>query len=114
MTPAWRLFDEHVRRFNAGVREGSFDAMVELFADDAELVFEGIPVGPFAGRDDIAAAYRDRPPDDEIDVFDVREEAGVVRARYAWRRHAGTPAGELRLTAAGDEIRRLVVTFPSA
>jgi hypothetical protein len=113
VTAALRLFDEHVRRFNAGVREGNFETMVEAFADDAELVFEGVPVGPFAGRNAIAAAYREQPPDDEIDVIDVREEDGVVRARYAWRRDAGTPAGELRLTPVGDRIGRLVVTFES-
>jgi len=75
VTAALRLFDEHVRRFNTGVRE--------------------------------------QPPDDEIDILDVREEDGVVRAGYAWRRDAGMPAGELRLTPVGDRIGRLVVTFES-
>ena len=29
------LLDEHVRRFNAGVRSGDFGPMLELFTDDA-------------------------------------------------------------------------------
>jgi hypothetical protein len=28
--------------------------MVAAFSEHAELVFEGIPVGPFSGRDEIA------------------------------------------------------------
>jgi hypothetical protein len=48
------LLDEHVARFNADVRTGDWSAMLELFADDAELEFFGIPVGPFAGREAIA------------------------------------------------------------
>ena len=62
-----RLFEAHVERFNAGVRSGDFGPMVAGFSDDARLVFEGIPVGPFEGRDAIDAAYREQPPDDEID-----------------------------------------------
>jgi len=40
--------------------------MVAAFAEEAELVFEGIPVGPFAGREAIGEAYAAHPPDDEI------------------------------------------------
>lgn len=71
-----------------------------------------MPVGPFTGRDAIAAAYRDQPPDDQIDVLDAAERgAGVVVARYAWSRTAPTQAGEMRITTNGDRISRLVVTF---
>lgn len=83
--------------------------MLEQFADDAEMEFVGVPVGPFRGREEIAAAYRDRPPDDEIDVLDVREEGQAVVAPYAWRRDRAT--GELRLTHDGGRITRLLVTF---
>jgi hypothetical protein len=86
--------------------------MLEGFADDAELAFEGVPVGTFSGRESIAAAYRERPPDDEIDVLEASErEDGVVVAGYAWRREAGTRAGEMRLTQEAGKIKRLVVTF---
>jgi hypothetical protein len=36
------VLNEHVERFNAGVRSGDFGPMLEPFADDAELAFEGI------------------------------------------------------------------------
>jgi hypothetical protein len=39
-----------VARFNAGVRTGDGEPMLAGFADDAELVFEGVSAGPFAGR----------------------------------------------------------------
>ena len=54
------ILEEHVKRFNAGVRSGDFTPMLENFGDDATMTFEGVPVGPFAGRDEIAQAYRDQ------------------------------------------------------
>jgi hypothetical protein len=76
---------------------------------------EGVPVGPFVGKDAIAEAYRERPPDDELDVLDVRQDGDTVVAGYAWRREPDVRAGELRLTVGSGRIVRLVVTFePSA
>jgi steroid delta-isomerase len=105
------MLDEHVERFNAGVRTGDFAPMLEPFADDAEMAFEGVPVGPFIGREAIAEAYRERPPDDELDVVDLRRDGDTFVAGYAWRRDPHVRAGELRLTVDGDRIARLVVTF---
>jgi steroid delta-isomerase len=106
-----RLLDEHVESFNAGVRRRDFGPMLERFTEDAELVFEGVPVGPFAGREAILAAYRDQPPDDEIAVLDARTDGEEIVAGYAWGRQPGVRAGELRLSRRGDRIARLVVTF---
>jgi steroid Delta-isomerase len=105
------ILDEHVERFNAGVRSGDFGPMLEHFADDATMAFKGVPVGPFVGRDAIAQAYRDQPPDDELDVLDTRHDGDTFVAGYAWRRTPDVRAGELRLTADGDRITKLVVTF---
>jgi hypothetical protein len=107
------LLGEHVERFNAGVRSGDFGPMLEQFTDDAELAFEGIPVGPFSGLEAIAAAYRERPPDDELEVLDVAETDGRIVAGYAWLREPGVRAGEMRLTCSGDRIAKLVITFDS-
>jgi RimJ/RimL family protein N-acetyltransferase len=105
------LLHEHVARFNEGVRTGDFAPMLERFAEAAELAFEGVSVGPFRGRKAIAAAYRERPPDDEIRVLDAEERGEAVVATYAWMREPEVAAGELRLERAGDRIARLVVTF---
>jgi steroid delta-isomerase len=105
------LLDDHVERFNAAVRSGDFGPMLENFADDATMAFEGVPVGPFVGKEAIAEAYRVQPPDDELDVLDVREDGDTVVAGYAWRRTPDVRAGELRLTVDGGRITRLVVTF---
>jgi steroid Delta-isomerase len=106
------LLREHVERFNAGVRSGDFAAMVEGFTEDAELVFEGIPVGPFRGREAIAAAYRTQPPDDEIDLLDAGQDGdGRVVATYAWRQRPGVPAGALVLLPRADRIARLVIRY---
>jgi hypothetical protein len=108
--PAAVLAD-HVRRFNEAVRSRDFTEMVEGFAPDAEMAFEGAPAGPFAGRDAIAAAYAQQPPDDEIRLLgEPRVDGETVETDYAWAAE-GTRAGRLILTAREGEIARLVVTF---
>jgi steroid delta-isomerase len=85
--------------------------MLAGFAPDAELVFEGVPVGPFAGRDAIAEAYRLRPPTDEVRLLgDPRVEDGALVADYAWASE-GTRAGRMIVTPRDGAIARLVVTF---
>lgn len=106
------LLREHVERFNAAVRSGDWAPMLENFGDAAEMDFRGIPVGPFAGKEAIAAAYREQPPDDELRILEQRERAGRVEARYAWLAEPDVAAGEMFLTAGDDGlIRELVVTF---
>jgi steroid Delta-isomerase len=108
---ALRLLTEHVERFNDGVRSGDFGPMLAHFADDAEMVFDGVPAGPFVGLGPIAAAYRDQPPADEVRILDVREEGDMAAASYAWSTNPTVRAGELRLTRRGEQIAKLVVTF---
>jgi steroid Delta-isomerase len=98
------LLEAHVERFNRGVRSGDFGEMVSFFAHDAELVFEGIPVGPFVGRDAIAEAYRAQPPDDEIVLLDGD-------GTYAWASEPAVPAGHLSLEERDGEIARLTIRY---
>ena len=89
---------------NRGVRTGDFGEMASLFAEDAEMVFEGIPVGPFHGREAIGAAYAAQPPDDEIVLLNGD---GI----YAWSKNPETPAGQMFLTERDGEIVRLVIRY---
>jgi steroid Delta-isomerase len=98
------LLEEHVERFNAAVRSGDFRPMVAAFSEDAELVFEGIPVGPFAGREAIGEAYAAQPPDDEIVLLDGD-------GTYAWAKQPAVPAGQMLLTEHDGEIARLVIRY---
>jgi steroid Delta-isomerase len=98
------LLEEHVERFNAGVRSGDFGPMVAAFAEDAELVFEGIPVGPFFGREAIGAAYSAQPPDDEIVLLDGD-------GTYAWAKEPETPAGQMYLTEREGKIAHLRIRY---
>jgi steroid Delta-isomerase len=107
-----QLLREYVERLNAGVRSGDFGPMLDQLAEDAELVFEGIPVGPFAGRAAIAEAYRTNPPDDEIDLLVVEDDpAGGAAAVYAWSRRPGVPAGALHLDCRDGRIARILVRY---
>ena len=98
------LLEREVAAFNEGVRSGDWSQLVALFAEDAVLEFEGIPVGPFAGRDAIAAAYRTMPPDDEIVLLDGGP-------RYAWSKEPERAAGELHLDERDGLIVRLRVLY---
>jgi steroid Delta-isomerase len=109
--PAAVLAD-HVRRFNDAVRSGEFGAMVDGFAVDAEMSFVGVPVGPFTGRDAIAAAYAAQPPDDEIRLLgEPHADGDTVEVDYAWAADEARRAGRMILTARDGRIARLVVTF---
>jgi hypothetical protein len=101
----------YVESFNEGARSGDFAAMVATFSDDAELVFEGLPIGPFHGRDEIAQAYREQPPDDLIAVRDAVVDGNDVTVVYGWQRDGYSRAGEMRLAIDGEQVRRLVITF---
>jgi steroid Delta-isomerase len=105
------ILDEHVARFNEGVRTGDFAAMLNAFTTDAVMTFEGVPVGPFVGRDAISQAYAEQPPDDEILILGAPAiEGGTIVADYAWAA-AGTRAGRMLLTPADGRVARLTVTF---
>ena len=98
------LLEREVDAFNDGVRTGDWSPLVALFADDSVLEFEGIPVGPFRGRDAIAEAYRSMPPDDEILLLDGGPG-------YAWSKEPERPAGELHLEERDGRIVRLRVVY---
>ena len=101
------LLDREVAAFNEGVRTGDWASLVELFTDDAELEFVGIPVGPFRGRAAIAYAYRTQPPDDEIVVLEDRGDSAV----YAWSRDPERRAGELHIEERDGAIARLRILY---
>jgi steroid delta-isomerase len=113
MPPAIDFLHEYVARHNQGVRTGDWEPLGECFAEDAVFEFEGVPVGPFVGREAIVSAYRERPPDDEVRILSAEEQPDGVEARYAWSVEPERRAGRMLLTLRGEAIERLVVTFES-
>jgi hypothetical protein len=103
--------DAYIADHNEAVRSGDWSRFAEWFTDDAEVRFEGVPVGPFHGRAEIRRAYEGRPPDDEVEIRNVREGGGGTVADYGWRAEPGVRAGELRVAWDGERIRELVITF---
>ena len=95
--PEVLLLHDYVGAHNEAVRAGDWSGLGAWFAEDAELAFDGVAVGPFHGRTEIEDAYRSNPPDDEVLVFEVSEEAdSVVVARYGWRQDPAAIAGRMR------------------
>jgi steroid delta-isomerase len=101
------LLRREVSAFNEGVHSGDWSSLLELFVEDGEVEFVGIPVGPFRGRDAIGEAYRTQPPDDEIVVLEDRGDSAV----YAWAREPERPAGELYIEERNGAIARLRILY---
>jgi RimJ/RimL family protein N-acetyltransferase len=105
------LLREYVAAHNAGVELGAWRGLEPYFHQDADLVFEGMPIGPFRGREEIVAAYERQPPDDTVLLLEVDGESeGTITAGYAWSANPGVRAGELRIEHRDGRITRLVVT----
>jgi hypothetical protein len=103
--------DRYIADHNEAVRSGDWGPFSRWFADDAEVRFEGVRVGPFRGREEIRAAYESRPPDDEVEIRNVRSNGSGTVADYGWAADPGIRAGELRVVWDGEVIRELVITF---
>src|SRR5262245_15568002 len=86
------LLGRYVELHNRGVAGGGFAPLVSLFAADAVVSFEGLPIGPFVGRDAIAAAFSARPPDDALCLVDSAS-VEAPHGRYAWRARPLAVAG---------------------
>lgn len=111
VSPLVRFLHDYLGEFDECVRTGDWSPLGAWFADEADLVFEGVPVGPFAGRDAIMAAYRERPPDDRLVTFRAAEHEGEAVALYGWLGAPGDVAGRIVLTPSDERIGRLRVTF---
>ncbi len=87
--------------------------MLSNLSEDAEMLFEGIPVGPFKGRVAIERAYSEQPPDDEIVVLNTHEgkRKNVIISEYAWLNDPRTRAGELTIETRGDLIVKLTIRY---
>ena len=96
--------------FNAAVTTGDWSTLVDQFTDDATLEFVGPPLGPFVGRQAIADAYSQTPPDDTIEIVGAAERDGdELVVPFRWQTTAAT--GTMRFTERGNGVHRLVVTF---
>ena len=105
------LLHDYVMVHNECVRTGDWEPLANWFTEDAKLAFEGVPVGPFDGSDEIAAAYKSRPPDDEVVIFGAEQNGDGIVARYGWLKEPGTQMGRMLVTPRAGKIQKLIVTF---
>jgi RimJ/RimL family protein N-acetyltransferase len=105
------LLHDYVMAHNECVRTGDWELLADWFTEDAKLAFEGVSVGPFSGRDEIAAAYKRQPPDDEVVIFGTEQNGDEVVARYAWLKEPDKVAGRMLVTPRDAKIQGLTVTF---
>jgi steroid delta-isomerase len=98
----------HIAAFNDSVRSGDWAAFADRFTPDATMRFAGTPVGPFTGREAIAADYATQPPSDTLTVTRSASSGDVDQLWFAWDK-GGT--GTMILRWRGDLIAELTVTF---
>ncbi|TDU83467.1 SnoaL-like protein [Kribbella voronezhensis] len=113
----------HVEAFNQAVTTGAWATFATRFAEDAEMSFPGLPIGPYAGRAAIAQAYRDNPPTETMTIIPTEAEAEAEATREAEAgatgeadvvrfRWASGSTGSMRLTWTTDgQVRELAVRF---
>jgi hypothetical protein len=98
----------HVAAFNDSVRSGDWAAFADRFTSDATMRFIGVPVGPFTGREAIAAGYATQPPSDTLTVTRAVASGDIDRLWFAWD-SGGT--GEMTLHWRDGLIAELTVAF---
>jgi ribosomal protein S18 acetylase RimI-like enzyme len=115
MATADQIAQDHVAAFNDAVASGTFSDFLTRFSDDAVMRFENVPgagTHEFAGRAAIASAYREQPPDDQIDIAgEARDEGGSIAIPFTWRRDRSP--GVMRITRDRGRISRMAVLFGS-
>jgi steroid Delta-isomerase len=98
----------HIAAFNDSVRSGDWRGFADRFTRDAIMRFTGMPVGPFAGREAIAAGYATRPPSDTLTVTRGVSSGDVDELWFSWD-NGGT--GTMILLWRGGLIAELTVAF---
>ena len=99
----------HVAAFNDSVRSGEWADFAGRFTPDATMRFVGIPVGPFTGREAIAAGCACQPPSDTLTITRGVSSGDVDELWFAW--DSGGTTGTMTLRWSGDLIDELTVTF---
>jgi steroid Delta-isomerase len=108
-TPISDRATRHVSAFNDCVRSGRWADFAERFASDATMCFAGVPLGPYIGRDAIAAAYASQPPSDTLTVTCGNSSGDVDRLRFTW--DSSNTTGTMVMRWSNDLIAELTVTF---
>ena len=109
MTELDAALTRHAELFNAGVRDGDFTALVDTFAPTAVMRFVGVPAGPFVGRESIARAYAESPPDDTMSIVEAHEAGPcTMQASFSWSRGGG---GSMTVSWHDGQVIDLTVAF---
>jgi thioesterase domain-containing protein len=108
-TPLRNAARAHVARFNRAVRDGNWTVFTDRFAEDATMRFTNVPVGPFAGRDEILRGYLQQSPDDTMTIRSLAETGpDAVDVAFAWDA-SGT--GTMRTRWVDGLVADLAITF---
>lgn len=109
---AGKFLELYVALYNAAVRSGEADAMLERFADDAILDFEGVPDwGPFEGKAAISQRFYENPPDDEVRVTRWKYDRGRIVAEFRWKDIPEARGGCFVITPRAGKIAHLTVAL---
>ncbi len=95
---------------NEGVALRNFERLISLFAPDATLSFQGIDIGPFIGKDNIAAAYSIYPPANEIFISGAIRKGVFIVADYTLTAKSDRISGRIKIwLTTNDLISKLII-----
>jgi hypothetical protein len=100
---------EHGRLFNEAVQAEDFTEFIKTIHPDAVMSFDGVPVGPYKGREAIAEAYATRPPNDTMSIWSIEEvDPDTADVRFDW--DAGG-SGAMRVRWQDDLVVGMTISF---
>ena len=100
--------EEDFRLFNEAVRSQDWTAFLATFTPEAVMRFNGVPVGPYLGLDQIARAYAERPPSDTMRCVSDTQDGDRDVVRFAWDAGGG---GTMRVSWRDGAVADLTIAF---
>ncbi|MCA8910484.1 MAG: nuclear transport factor 2 family protein [Planctomycetes bacterium] len=109
MSVTRETLEHYLAVHNTAFENGDYAPVVELFHPEGELCFVGVELGPYRGREEIANAFREYPPSDQLVLSSIAADGNKATAIYSRASDPDKRVGTLVLTTEGELIQRLTI-----
>jgi ketosteroid isomerase-like protein len=105
------LLKAYVSRHNFGVTNNDFSGMLELFSDDAILIFQGTVQMTLKGKEAIARAFTTMRPTSQIYALEIIKQSHGAEAAYSFADNSDQKAGIIGVTSQRGFITSMTITI---